>query len=164
MIFNQAWFSEKRIPLSVPFRKTLLSTDSLTKRLGRLCGAQIFIQPLFEGIQPLYPDEAEILNPQEETWVREVLLKCHHRPLVFARTLVPTQSSTQLLGEIRHLGQVPLGQWLFEQERQICQRDFINYKGQPPRQYPQLRLSWARRTLYEIRGQKLLVQEAFIKP
>jgi len=94
-------------------------------------------------------------------------------PLVMAHSIIPSSSSSGSNHEVLRLGKKPLGAVLFAKTR-------MHSKKKPPReiarldkqsalwkkcfgQYPELpSVSWARRTLYQLKGRPLLVSEVFL--
>ncbi|MDP1276635.1 chorismate lyase, partial [Klebsiella pneumoniae] len=74
----------------------LFNENSLTRRLTWLSNDGFSVTPLFEGWQPLRDDECAALNlaPTTVGWVREVYLRGHGQPWVFARS-VASRSALQ---------------------------------------------------------------------
>lgn len=93
----------------------LFDEGSLTRRLTRLSDEHFSVTPLFEGWQSLREDECAALDlaPGSEGWVREVYLRGHGEPWVFARS-VAARSALQGDGlQMDELGSRSLGELLF---------------------------------------------------
>jgi chorismate--pyruvate lyase len=102
-----------------------------------------------------------------------VLLCANGIPLVMAHSIIPSASSSGSNHEVLRLGKKPLGAVLFAKTRmrsykkpprEIARLDkqsalwkkcFQQYSGLP-------QVSWARRTLYQLKGRSLLVSEVFL--
>lgn len=143
----------------------LFDEGSLTRRLSRLSGDNFSVTPLFEGWQTLRDDECAALGlaPGAEGWVREVYLRGHGQPWVFARS-VAGRSVLQRGGlDLETLGSRSLGELLF------CDQAFIRHPIEVC-SYPQPWLPadaahaglWGRRSRFERAGLDLLVAEVFL--
>ncbi|MGH8406977.1 MAG: chorismate--pyruvate lyase family protein, partial [Pseudomonas sp.] len=85
------WLTQSLLsPLPTPLTLNWLFDDgSLTRRLTRLSNDGFSVTPLFEGWQPLRDDECATLDLPAASigWVREVYLRGHGQPWVFARSV-----------------------------------------------------------------------------
>ena len=140
---------------------------SLTEKLRSVVGAAFHVRVLHEGAAPLGAEEAVLLGslPGTAARLREVNL-CGQRPLVYARTLAPTPAADWL----QDLNTRPLGDRVFAQtgtERgaievarldaaQPLYRAAIKGLDDPPA------MLWARRSVLEVRGSRLLIYECFL--
>ncbi|MBK4988663.1 chorismate--pyruvate lyase family protein [Pseudomonas sp. S36] len=162
-----AWlpYSQLATPLDQPILDWLLDEGSLTRRLTRLSSDHFSVTPLFEGWQPLRLDECQALGIAEgaEGWVREVFLRGHGQPWVFARS-VASRSALERGGlDLETLGTRSLGELLF------CDQAFMRHPLQVCR-YPQAWLPaeaageglWGRRSRFSRDGLDLLVAEVFL--
>lgn len=140
----------------------LQQKGSLTRALQRRCHEHFQVKVYAEGFALPRPDEAKALGiPARHTaWVREVQLCGDDVPWVLARTIIPR---TTLAGHGRrlcHLGQKPLGSYLFS--RPEWQRGPI----QPGRCHPQPdgghHPVFARRSCFASHTGSLLVVEYFL--
>lgn len=143
----------------------LFDEGSLTRRLTALSHQHFSVSPLFEGWQSLRDDECQSLGlePGEQGWVREVYLRGHGQPWVFARS-VAARSALERGGlDLHSLGSRSLGELLF------CDQAFIRHPIEVCR-YPRPWLPadaqhqdlWARRSRFERDGMSLLVAEIFL--
>lgn len=143
----------------------LFNQDSLTRRLTALSVDAFSVTPLFEGWQPLRPDECMALNLPADSlgWVREVYLRGHGETWVFARS-VAARSALQEGGlHMDELGTRSLGELLFSDKAfergplQVCR-------------YPEIWLPeadaasglWARRSRFSRGSLSILVAEVFL--
>jgi len=143
----------------------LFDEGSLTRRLTRLSDDGFSVTPLFEGWQPLREDECVALQlaPASIGWVREVYLRGHGQPWVFARS-VAARSALQGDGlQMDELGSRSLGELLF------CDRAFTRQAIEVCR-YPRHWLPtadqadglWARRSRFDRGALSVLVAEIFL--
>ena len=143
----------------------LFDEGSLTRRLTELSNEGFSVTPLFEGWQPLREDECVALQlaPASIGWVREVYLRGHGQPWVFARS-VAARSALQGDGlQMEELGSRSLGELLF------CDRAFTRQAIEVCR-YPLHWLTaadqadglWARRSRFDRGALSVLVAEIFL--
>lgn len=87
---------------------------SLTARL-RASSQRFSVQVLRQQLQTLSAEEAATLGLRRgaQAWVREVLLHCDGRPVVFAHSVVPQKSVRGAWHLFAGLGARPLGEILF---------------------------------------------------
>ena len=112
-----AWlpYSQLATDIDQPTLDWLFDEGSLTRRLTRLSIDHFSVTPLFEGWQPLRDDECQALGiaAGAEGWVREVYLRGHGQPWVFARS-VASRSALERGGlDLESLGSRSLGELLF---------------------------------------------------
>jgi chorismate--pyruvate lyase len=162
-----AWlaYSQLAADIDQPTLDWLFDEGSLTRRLTALSHDHFSVTPLFEGWQPLRDDECQALNlePGAQGWVREVYLRGHGQPWVFARS-VAARSALERGGlDLETLGSRSLGELLF------CDQAFVRHPLQVCT-YPQAWLPpetaanglWGRRSRFERDGLDLLVAEVFL--
>ena len=143
----------------------LFDDGSLTRRLIAQSNDAFSVTPLNESWQTLRSDECAALYVRDGSvgWVREVFLRGHGQPWVFARSVAPR---SQLIDSDLHmdeLGSRSLGELLFSDQAfsrgpmQVCR-------------YPQHWLPadvsaeqlWARRSCFSRDGLSVLVAEVFL--
>jgi len=162
-----AWlaYSQLATKLDQPTLGWLFDEGSLTRRLTHLSREHFCVTPLHEGWQTLRGDECQALGiaPGAQGWVREVYLRGHGQPWVFARS-VASRSALERGGlDLETLGSRSLGELLF------CDQAFIRHPIQVC-SYPQAWLPaeaahdglWGRRSRFERDGLDLLVAEVFL--
>lgn len=151
-------------PDSEPFRSWLQEPDSLTRRMQACC--EVFrVQVLRQGSQP--PDKGGI--SRQRLLVREVVLLCDARPVIFAHTELSTASRGRLSLWLKRLGSRSLGSLLFSHPGfQRGHIEFCCLDGRHPlyqraaRQAEVPARLWARRSRHELNGQSVLVTEVFL--
>nr|WP_178093338.1 chorismate lyase [Pseudomonas sp. WS 5011] len=146
-------------------RDWLFNEDSLTRRLTALSADSFSVTPLQEGWQRLRSDESNALGVVNgsQGWVREVYLRGHGQPWVFARS-VAARSALEGSGlALDQLGSRSLGELLFSDrafdrgELQVCR-----YPAQwLPAEACRERL-WARRSCFSRGALGVLVAEVFL--
>lgn len=145
----------------------LFEPGSLTTRLKALSQQHFEVQPLREGWLALRADEAEALKVDITTtaWVREVFLRGHNQPWVFARSIATKQSLEQSGFPLADLGTRPLGEVLSLHESFVRgQLHTCRYPAQwLPAPYNQ-RPAWARRSCFSKDALQVLVCEVFLAP
>ncbi|EKT4521467.1 chorismate lyase [Pseudomonas putida] len=162
-----AWlpYSQLATDVDQPTLGWLFDEGSLTRRLVHLSQGHFAVDPLFEGWQPLRDDECQALGlaPGAEGWVREVYLRGHSQPWVFARS-VASRSALERGGlDLETLGSRSLGELLF------CDQAFVRHPIEVCR-YPQGWLPpavaddglWGRRSRFERDNLDVLVAEVFL--
>lgn len=162
-----AWqpYSQLATDVDQPTLDWLFDEGSLTRRLTRLSNDHFSVTPLREGWQPLREDECIALGlpAGEQGWVREVYLRGHGQPWVFARS-VAARSALERSGlDLEALGNRSLGELLF------CDQAFTRHPIEWCR-YPCAWLPanaagerlWGRRSRFEREGLSLLVAEVFL--
>lgn len=148
----------------------LAHDGSLTEKLARHFATEITVQPDFEGSAAFHRDETPLLpGPAARGHVREIALLAGGMPVVAARTVVPVDSR-RLTARVRRLGTRPLAELLFAAGAPRCRvRQIARLRPDMPAHALAGRLStegprWARRSLFEIAGECLLVTEIFLPP
>jgi chorismate--pyruvate lyase len=146
-------------------RDWLFNEDSLTRRLTALSANGFSVTPLQEGWQRLRNDECSALGVASgsQGWVREVYLRGHGQPWVFARS-VAARSVLEGSGlALEQLGSRSLGELLFSDrafdrgELQVCRYPSLWL----PAEVRSERL-WARRSCFSRGPLGVLVAEVFL--
>ena len=152
----------------------LSDTGSLTQKIETAIGQKLEVQVLRDCPQSLNSDESRYFHFKiRRCRVREVLLCANNVPVVMAHSVIPTFSSSGSNHSVLRLGTRPLGAVLFAKTRK-------HSKTKPPRDIARLDKSsslwkrcsknyarldsplWARRTLYQLKGRPILVNEIFL--
>ncbi|WP_373416388.1 chorismate lyase [Pseudomonas sp. ABC1] len=161
------WLSATRQPhpLAPDLHDWLFDQGSLTRRLTAQSDGHFDVQPLDEGWQPLRHDECTALGgaPGSIGWVREVYLRGHRQPWVFARS-VALRSALEHSGlDLERLGSRSLGELLFSD--QAFDRGELETCRYPADWLPgQVREDglWARRSCFRRGELGVLVAEIFL--
>jgi chorismate--pyruvate lyase len=152
----------------------LSDTGSLTQKIERAIGQKLEVVVLRDCRQNLNSDESRYFHFKiKRCRIREVLLCANGMPLVMANSIIPGISSSGTNHEVLRLGKKPLGAVLFAKTRmrskkkplrEIARLDKRNILWKKCfQQYQNLpAVSWARRTLYQLKGRPLLVSEVFL--
>lgn len=143
----------------------------MTKRLKARCG-QFRVSPLSTGLARVHLDETVLLglSHAQRAYVREVALSCDQHVVVYAHSVLRRESLRGEWNGIARLGSRPLGEALFNNPR--IQRQALAYRKLSPR-HPLFRriqqhqpqptgVLWARRSVFCLNGQPLLVTEVFL--
>ena len=166
----QAWLPALSA-ISPRMRYWLQDRGSLTRRIQERC-AQFCVEPVFQDLAPLYGDESfkMKLRPDELAIVREVYLYCCDKPVVFAHSVVPRKNLRGAWRSLNGLGNRSLGSMLFTNPRVkrtplefkkvssghfLYDRAILRLMDKPPH-------LWARRSLFTLQGQSILVTEVFL--
>ena len=143
----------------------LFDEGSLTRRLTEISDNAFSGLPLYEGWQVLRPDDCAALDlPQGvQGWVREVYLRGHGEPWVFARSVAGKHSLHDGGLNMDELGTRSLGELLFSD--QAFERGAMQVCHYPRNGLPQADQAdhlWARRSRF-VRGKlSVLVAEVFL--
>ncbi|BDX21118.1 putative chorismate pyruvate-lyase [Polynucleobacter sp. TUM22923] len=151
----------------------LSDTGSLTQKIESVIGQKLEVVVLRDCRQNLNSDESRYFHLKiQRCRVREVLLCANNIPLVIARSIIPSSSSSGSNHQVLRLGRKPLGAVLFAKSR-------AHSKAKPMREIARLdqhsalwktclqryeslpSVVWGRRTLYHLKGKPLLVSEVF---
>lgn len=150
-------------------------TGSLTRKLEANSHSRVEVLILADRVQTIDSDESRFFHGRTKRCrVREVLLLIDHQPIVIARSIIPTCTASGSNHTILKLGKKPLGAVLFQghnrnRNRIKAHREITQLHRHHPlwkncqRLYPEMPSgSWARRTLYYLKGHPLLVNEVFL--
>ena len=146
---------------------------SLTARIRSACRCGRFrVRVVRQGWgRALYGEGALLgMRQGEIAIVREVELLCNETPWVFARTLIPASSLSGPARRLAHLGNRPLGEVLFSDQRarrgvtQVARllpghRLFVAAVRELEEQPREI---WGRRSLFFLSSKPLLVNEIFL--
>lgn len=134
----------------------LLAPGSLTKKLQSISDGTFFVKVIAEGwVYRSVPPQSELTsggNGKILMWSRRVQLGGHGESWVAAHSLIPVTTLRGANRQLIHLGNKPLGGFLFKQrgltrgETQICR--YQDY--------------WGRRSLFFLDHRPLLVAEFFL--
>ena len=166
-LISPVWLEQGHLA-ALPDAQTLdwlFDEGSLTRRLTAVSDNSFSVLPLFEGWQQLRPDECAALDLPlgVQGWVREVYLRGHGQPWVFARS-VAAQSSLEEGGlNMDELGTRSLGELLFSD--QAFERGALQVCHYPRHWLPpvdQAELLWGRRSRFVRGALSVLVAEVFL--
>jgi chorismate--pyruvate lyase len=126
----------------------LSNPHSLTQLIAEKTQSTVTVEVLSDCRQSLLDDEAALFGQSiRRCRIREVYLCVNDIPVVFARSVLPTSSSTGINREVLQLGSKPLGEVLFKKGvAPILLREITEIPG----------LGWGRRSLYQLRGHPIL--------
>lgn len=133
----------------------LISEGSLTTFLKELSLGSFEVEVIWQGEAKINKNEKTLLLRGENlvsTIIREVFLKIHGVPVVYARSAIPNAEYIDDGNEIVNLGNMPLGHLLFKHgEADRHGREFCSSE-----------MLVARRTPYAYHGEVILVSEVFL--
>lgn len=150
---------------SAQVRDWLFDEGSLTRRLTALSDGAFAVQPLAEGWHRMRPDECAALGVADGSlgWVREVYLKGHGTPWVFARSVAARNALEGSGFDLRLLGSRSLGELLFSDRAfhrgpiEVCRYPAACMPAEVRAERP-----WGRRSLFSRDGLGVLVAEVFL--
>ena len=154
---RQSWVNLDHVALhAVPqiWQDWLSDAGSLTQLISNKTKSPVSVEVLTDQNQNLLKDEACLFHqPLHRCRIREVYLCVNDVPVVFARSVLPTSSSTGINRDVLQLGSKPLGEVLFKKGKApILLRQITEVPG----------LGWGRRSLYQLRGHPILISEFFL--
>ena len=145
---------------------------SLTRSMMANCHDRFRVELLRQYHGTLLPGEARLLDAgtTRAALVREVRLYCGATAWVFARTLIPLHSLRGPASHLARLGQRPLGEVLFSDPRtRRLRMEIARIRSRHQLFWPATghlperpRAISGRRTLFEYRGRRILVNELFL--
>ncbi len=167
---QSAWYPTL-VSDSFHYRRWLQDRGSLTRRIQLRCD-NFCVQPVFQALATVHGDERRVIGVRsgELVLVREVYLYCGDIPVVFAHSVVARQDLRGAWRGLNGLGNKSLGTVLFTNPR--IKRTPLVFKKLGVGHYlfdrACSRLSlippslWARRSLFTLHGQSILVTEVFL--
>ncbi|MXS85331.1 chorismate lyase [Nitrosomonas sp. HPC101] len=165
-----AWHPE---PVSAPVDLNwwLTHRGSLTRLIQDRC-EHFQVEPVFQALSTACIDELEIMHLRRQTraLIREVYLRCNETPVVFAHSIVRREHLRGAWRGLSRLGNQSLGTMLFTNP--LIQRTPLAFRKLKPhhplfeRACRQLQIRpinlWARRSLFILLQQPILVTEVFL--
>jgi chorismate lyase len=146
----------------------LLDDGSLTAKLLKLSQGDFRVDVLRQVHARASRSEAHALgiNPKQICLIREVILRGHNQPWVFARSVLPLSSLTGSLRHLRKQGTRPLGAFLFSQPHlkrsPIALALISRHHAYLPENLVRDAQVWGRRSIFSIDNKPLLVSEVFL--
>lgn len=145
----------------------LFDTSSLTARMIDLCGSGFSVRLISQQWQPMDAEEiaAMSLGCVRAALVRQVLLCCHDKPLVYARTVIPVTTVQGAQRRYANMGSRPLGAMLFADrtmQREQVQVAKLPASNQVNKYTGQQAVVWGRRSVFRVSGKPILVAEYFL--
>lgn len=149
----------------------LSELGSMTNRLIVAAEFPLMVKVLSSTDQDIDIEECSFLKITEsqQAYVREVMMSIDGSSWLYGRSVIPQQTlDGQGGGELKLLGEKPLGQLLFKNE--LNSREFIEVANITKNHhlYPHFALDgrqenlWARRSMFIFNGSPLMVQEVFM--
>ena len=145
----------------------LFDASSLTARMIELCGQDFSVRVISQRWQKLSAEEASAMSLKHvrSALVRQVLLCCGDRPLVYARTVIPVTTVRGAQRCYANMGNRPLGAMLFADR--TMRREDVQVASLPAshsvNQFSKAdEPVWGRRSVFRVAGKPLLVSEFFL--
>ena len=159
------------LTMSPQIRDWLQNRGSLTRQIQQHC-KNFRVEPVFQSLSKACEDEIAILKlrSRELAHVREVFLYCGKTPVVFAHSVVARKNLRGAWHDLNKLGNKSLGTVLFTNP--AIKRTPLSFRklnlAHPlfHRACKSMRFEpdnlWARRSLFTLHGQPILVTEVFL--
>ena len=166
------WCNQKNCfstELNSEIKSWLFDSGSLTTRLMEYCNGKFSLKVLSVKRATPTPDEVKALKlkVRSQAIIRQVLLLCDGRPVVYARTIIPVSSLRGSLRGIVLLGNKSLGAVLFADKKMQRKpmevtslkesHKFHAWTGGRGKE-----VIWGRRSIFILKNQELLVSEFFL--
>jgi chorismate lyase len=171
MTFSMHDWKRSLLCADVELQPWLRNSGSLTGRIMQRC-ERFSVQNVKDGKARIAFDESAILKiaPTQLAWSREVFLLADDSPVVFAHSACSIRALQGAWHSLRNLGNRPLGAVLFSHPE--VSRQPLHYNALRA-QHPLYRRAtsvlkdppdrlWARRSLFYLHGEPLLVTEVFL--
>ena len=158
---DASWQSAGQLVLPDQLEPWLISQGSLTALLKSRCQA-FRLELVTEHWQAL-PDFLQQQWQQAEGLKRDVILWCDGKACVYAQSWLP-ESTLEQMQPLARLGAQPLGEYIFQHaslERGAIEVALLEPGLLLPVVGRQQQL-WARRSIFSVQQQPLLVQEIFL--
>jgi len=145
-------------------------SGSLTQRLRNVYGDAVAVKILLQRWHNPFLSERRLLKLPENRYslTREVLLHVEGKPLILARTIIPTSTIKAAKNNLSHLGNRPLGEIIFSYpklERIAMDITLIDQSTWSQSAIAEAGIDqsiWGRRTVYAIAHKQMLVSEFFL--
>lgn len=140
--------------IPVQLQHWLLASGSLTQQLTHLAGGVFRVEPIQEYFKRLSLHDAQWMNmpAQHGAWVREAYLYgCDPQPWIKAKSIFPILSLQKRARIFQHIGNKPIGFFLFQRTQPRCERRVLWLED-----------GWTRQSCYTWHGCKFIVQETFL--
>ena len=167
----QHWYQRRQLltrPLPAEVSSWLFDPASLTARLKRMCPGKFCVELLSQEIKRPALDEMKALDIVygDSALIREVHLCCDHKPVVYARTVIPLSTLTGAQRSYGNLGNRPLGAMLFA-DRSMKRGEVMVSRLLPEDVLYEKTGSageavWGRRSVFHVGGKPLLVSEYYL--
>ena len=166
-----AWYPAPS-SISPRARGWLQNRGSLTELIRQRCCREFSVKPVFQSLAAACGDELAVMNLRRDelALVREVYLYCGDTPVVFAHSVVARKGLRGAWRGLSGLGNKSLGTVLFTNP--VIKRTPLLFKRLNPahplfsRACRKLQVKpaglWARRSLFTLHGQSILVTEVFL--
>lgn len=159
------------LPGHTAYRRWLTDQGSLTQALRRRCPGLRVVRLRQDMGRPNFDERRPLgLRAGRVALIREVLLECDDRPLIFAHSVIPQAGLDGPWRDLSSLGNRPLGAALFSDPavvRHPLQFRRLDVRHElfraATRHLPDgPRHLWARRSLFSRQGRPILVTEVFL--
>ncbi|MDQ8934791.1 chorismate--pyruvate lyase family protein [Acinetobacter rudis] len=140
--------------LDPELRTWLYASGSLTQQLTELAGGTFRVEPTRQYFEKMNQVDSRWMKMPAHhiAWVRESLLYgCEQQPWVQAKSIFPIMSLQGRARLFQHIGQQPIGRYLFHRHQPLCQRRVLK-----------LNAGWTRQSCYTWHGCRFIVQETFL--
>lgn len=140
--------------IPVQLNTWLYASGSLTRQLTELGQGQFQVEPILEHFQRLTLLDARWMQmPAHHTsWVREsYLYGSESEPWVKAKSIFPILSLQKRARIFQHIGNKPIGWFLFQRTNPHCERRVLWLED-----------GWTRQSCYTWHGCRFIVQETFL--
>lgn len=156
---HAVWLHRKRVFMEDAQKKWFRGNQSLTQQLLDHSQHNFSLELLAEYRAKPCMHEAKVLGIglHRNCRIREVLLKCHGEATVYARSIISDQAIKASKHQLTKLGTTPLGHLLFKRAKvNLETRQVAKISKEDSTMY-------ARRTLYQLNGENILVSEFFLQ-
>ena len=145
-------------------------SGSLTQRLRSFYGDAVAVKILLQRWHTPFLSERRLLKLHEHQYclTREVLLHANGKPLILARSIIPSSTIKVVKSNLSHLGNRPLGEVIFSYpklERIAMDVTLIDSSTWTQSAIAEAGIDqsiWGRRTVYAIAHKQMLVSEFFL--
>lgn len=140
--------------LDARLKQWLQAEGSLTQQLTLVAGGQFRVEAVAQHYQAMSRGDAQWMQMPlgHLAWVREsYLYGCESQPWVKAKSIFPILSLRKKARIFPHIGNTPIGHFLFQRTQPQCERRIVY-----------LSAGWTRQSCYTWHGCKFLVQETFL--
>ena len=160
------------MPPSAELRTWMEYRDSITD-LAKQHFHDVHVEVIGQGWQLPFVDEAHSVNQvaTDQAVIREIFMKCDGKRCWYARTVIPAKTYEHFRSSFDELGTTPIGSLLHKQEgvtrspfQYTLLMPYTSLHTALDRASPEYATQslWARRSIFNLHGYPLLLQEIFL--
>lgn len=154
------WITAQQLPrdLDNNLKCWLVDCYSISQSIKAL-GLNFTLKLKSSGLKAPISDEKDTLNTEQNCHIREIYCLGNDRKISFGRTCIPKKTMNN---QLNNLGNQPIGETLLYNNPDVSRSDFEYVKLSKNNEYLPNFSGWARRSIFTIDQNSLLITELFL--